>query len=273
MPAMYVERVARPSFFSRLDVRTKLMVMVLVSTLIFVWENVFYQAALFLSVMALLVSAHVDLAYIRRGLTLMVPFAIINLLIHGLWNEVGRTPVVLTPEWVPMLGGRFGLFWEGLVFGLMIDFRMLATFFALPLIVLTTDINDLVVGLVRLRVPYKVAFIFSIALRFVPFLFSEINAIMEAQRLRGLAMEKMNVFRRIPVFATLSVPLIVGTLLKAQTIEVALQSKAFSGNPRRTYLNEIALRSVDYAIMAAGVALFVFSVVARVFWGWGAFVA
>jgi energy-coupling factor transport system permease protein len=273
MPAMYVERVSRPSFFSRLDVRTKLMIMFLVSTLIFVWESVFYQAALFLAVLALLVSAHVELAYIRRGLTLMTPFAIINLLIHGLWNEIGHTPIAVLPEWVPLLGARLGLYWEGLVFGLMIDFRMLATFFVLPLIVLTTDINDLVVGLVRLRIPYKVAFVFSIALRFVPFLFSEINAITEAQRLRGLAMEKMNVIRRIPVFATLSVPLIVGTLLKAQTIEVVLQSKAFSGNPRRTYLNDIALRPVDYAILALGAILFVAAVATRVVWGWGAFVA
>jgi energy-coupling factor transport system permease protein len=86
-------------------------------------------------------------------------------------------------------------------------------------------------------------------------------------------MEKMNVIRRIPVFATLSVPLIVGTLLKAQTIEVVLQSKAFSGNPRRTYLNDIALRPVDYAILALGAILFVAAVATRVVWGWGAFVA
>ena len=273
MPAMYVEHVSRPSAFSRLDVRTKLMVLALVSTLIFVWENIFYQAALFLVVLALLVSAHVDIAYIRRGLSLMVPFVIINLLIHGLWNELGHTPLLALPESVPVLGGRLALYWEGLVFGLMVAFRMLATFFVLPLIVLTTDVNDLVVGLVRMRVPYKIAFVFSIALRFVPFLFGEINAIMEAQRLRGLAMEKMNILRRIPIFATLSIPLIVGTLLKAQTIEVVLQSKAFSGDPRRTYLNDIALRPIDYGLLVLGVLLFAGAVVTRVILGWGTFLA
>jgi energy-coupling factor transport system permease protein len=276
MRPMYVERVAQPSFFSRLDVRTKLMIMFLVLFLILVWENIFYQIGLFLIVLALALSAHLDQRQIRRTVLLMAPFMTLSILIQGFFNIIGKTAIITlftVPAWVPLFAGPFTLYYEGLIFGLMVVFRLLSPILVMPLVVLTTDVNDLVLGLVKIRVPYKVAFIFSITLRFVPFIFGEIDAITEAQRLRGLALEKMGIIQRIPVFASLAVPLIIGSLLKAQTLDVVLQSKAFSGSPVRTYMREIRLRAVDYAIIYGGLAFFVLAVIMRWAFGWGAFVS
>lgn len=275
MPAMYVQHVSRPSFFSRLDVRVKLLFMFMVSTLILIWDNIFYQAAMFLVIMALVFSSHIDPGMVKKLFAVMIPFTIIMILIQGLWSPIGQTPLLILLDPVPFIGGNLTLYWEGLVFGIMVAFRLLSPLFALPLVVMTTDVNDLVVTLTRLRIPFKVAFIFSITLRFVPFIFSEVGAIMEAQRLRGLAIEKMNFFRRIPVFASLLVPLILGSLLKAQTLEIVLQSKAFSGSPKRTFLNEnnIRLRSVDYVLLIGGFIFFIGAVITRLTLGWGGFVA
>lgn len=275
MPAMYVQHVSHPSFFSRLDVRVKLLFMFLISTLIFVWDNVFLQAAMFLLVMVLVFTSHVDRAVVQKLFAVMIPFTLIMIIIQSLWSPIGKTALFSLPEWIPFIGGKLTLYWEGLVFGVMVAFRLLSPLFALPLIVMTTDVNDLVVTLVRLRIPFKVAFIFSITLRFVPFIFAEIAAIMEAQRLRGLAIEKMNFFRRIPIFASMLIPLILGSLLKAQTLEIVLQSKAFSGSPQRTFLNEneIYLRPIDYAILIGGGIFFVGAVITRLTLGWGGFVA
>lgn len=275
MPAMYVQHVSRPSFFSQLDVRVKLLFMFLVSTLIFVWDNVLYQGAMFLVVMVLVFTSHIDKSLIKKLFAVITPFIILMTTIQGVWSPIGQTVLLGVPNWVPFLGGRLSLHWEGLVFGIMVAFRLLTPLFALPLVVMTTDVNDLVVGLVRVRVPFKIAFIFSITLRFVPFIFGEIGAITEAQRLRGLAIEKMNFFRRIPVFASMLVPLILGSLLKAQTLEIVLQSKAFSGSRERTFLNEnaVRLRPLDIALLVGGVLLFVGAVVARLTLGWGSFIA
>ena len=46
--------------------------------------------------------------------------------------------------------------------------------------------------MVRIRIPYKVAFVFSATLRFFPLLIQEFNTIIEAQRLRGIAFEEMD---------------------------------------------------------------------------------
>lgn len=273
MRAMYVEHISRPSFFSRLDVRTKLFILFLVSVLIFVWENVFYVGAMFLVVLALALSAHLDRRLIWRLFTIMVPFILLAVILQGLFNIRGVTPLLTLPKWVPLIGGKISLYREGVVFGMVVVFRLLSPLYAMPLVVMTTDVNDLVVGLTRMRVPYKVAFIFSITLRFVPFIFGEIDAITEAQRLRGLALEKMNFIRRIPVFASLAVPLILGSLLKAQTLDVVLQSKAFSGSPNRTYMTEIRLAPIDYVLIVSGAVLFVGAIVTRLAFHWGSFIS
>lgn len=276
MRTMYVQQVSQSSYFSRLDVRTKMLVMFLVLLAVILWENIFYQMALFLGVLVLAISAHLDRRQIQRTIMLMTPFMALSLLTQGFFNIIGKTAIITlftVPAWVPLFAGPFTLYYEGLIFGLMVIFRFLSTALVLPLVMLTTDMNDLVLGLVHMRVPYKVAFIFSITLRFVPFIFGEIDAISEAQRLRGLALEKMNVIQRIPVFASLAVPLIIGSLLKAQTLDVVLQSKAFSGSPIRTYMTEIRLRAIDYAIIYGGTAFYILAVIMRAAFGWGAFVA
>lgn len=273
MPSMYVERISRPSFFSRLDVRVKLFIMFLASTLIFVWESIVYQFAMLLVALGLALSAHIGIRYIRRLFIAMIPFMLLVLLIHGLFNPQGQRAIASVPEWVPLLGGRLSLYWEGLVFGGMVLCRILTPLLILPLVVMTTDVNDLMLGLVKLRVPYKVAYVFSVGLRFVPFIFSEITTITEAQRLRGLAIEKMGFIKRIPVFASLAVPLILGALAKAQTLEIALQSKAFSGSSERTFTNDFRMRGTDYLALTGGVVLLLGAILTRLLLDWGAFVS
>ena len=276
MRAMTIEQVTEESFFSNLDVRTKLIFMFFTIIIILVWENIYYQIVLFAVVLLLAFNSRMDPAQIRKTFILMIPIILISVLAQAFFNIRGVTELITLftiPEWVPVFNGPVTLYWEGLVFGFMVVFRFLTPVLALPMVVLTTDVNDLVLGLVKMRVPYKVAYIFSIALRFVPFIFAQVDSISEAQRLRGLAIEKMNIFQRVPVFASMAVPLILGSLLRAQTLDVVLQSKAFRGTADRTYMDEIHMRPADYVMIAAMILILVGSIVLRALYGWGDFIA
>jgi energy-coupling factor transport system permease protein len=114
----------------------------------------------------------------------------------------------------------------------------------------------MIVALVRAKVPYNIAFIFSSTLRFFPLLIQEFSLIMEAQRLRGLAFEKMGVVKRVRMYAGIAVPLILNAMVKSQQLEVVLQSKAFSGSPDRTYLHESVLKPLDYSLIAFFILFF-----------------
>src|SRR5215831_4900453 len=264
---------ARHSPFSSLDVRAKLAILATTLILAFSWESPVLSGTLACGVLLLWPLARLAGRDLKRLLFLMSPFLVIILLVHGVLNEVvGRTTLLgPVPTWVPLVGGRLRVTSEGLLYGLVVVSRTLALIFILPVIVLTTDPNTLVVGLVRLGVPYTGAFVFSSALRFLPSVLAEAAALVEAQRLRGLDLERLGLWARGRAYARVAVPLVLGILIKSQQLEVVLQSKAFSGSAERTYLEPLELRPRDRVVIGASVVLTVLAPLLRFGYGVGAF--
>ncbi|MBM4429466.1 MAG: energy-coupling factor transporter transmembrane protein EcfT [Chloroflexi bacterium] len=248
----------RESPLQRLDVRSKLAFLLATTFLAFLWESPLLTGLLVALILLLCLIAGIRMAYLRQMLRLMLPFYAIVLLTHGFWNtSVGRTAIWAAPQGWWLIGGKLRLTSEGLVYGLMVVFRTLSLILVIPLVIFTTDLNQLIVGLVRIGLPYKVAFTFSATLRFVPLLLEEIGSISEAQRLRGLALEKMNLIKRLQVYARIAVPLILGAMTRSQQLEIVLATRAFCGSPQRTFLQEPRLRGLDYAlvVLCLGVSL------------------
>jgi energy-coupling factor transport system permease protein len=257
---MKFQTVERDSFFSRLDFRPKLFVVMIVTIIAFAWESPLLQLILAVVIVATCLLVGVKWSYIRTILLIMIPFYLLLLLTHAFFNRdqvmalegydsLDQLRRIFTfPENWPIIGGSFAT-WDGLIYGFNVIFKTLTLTLVIPLAVFTTEVNNMIVGMVRAKIPYKIAFIFSSTLRFFPLLIGEFTAIIEAQRLRGLAMEKMSPIKRVKVYSKVAVPLILGALVKSQQLEVVLQSKAFSGSPDRTYLHESILKPADYAIM------------------------
>ncbi len=259
--------------FSSLDVRAKLAILAATVVLAFSWESPVLSGALAGVVLLLWPLARLAGRDLKRLLLLMAPFLLIVLLVHGVLNEVvGRTTLLgPIPAWVPLVGGRLRVTSEGLLYGFVVICRTVALILTVPLVVLTTDPNTLVVGLVRLKVPYTAAFVFSSALRFLPLVLSEAAALLEAQRLRGLALERLSFWTRGRAYARIAVPLILGALIKSQQLEVVLQSKAFSGSAERTYLVPLQLRARDWLVMSAAAVSVIVALFLRFAYGVGAF--
>jgi len=264
---------ARHSLFSSLDVRAKLAILAATVVLAFSWENPAFSGALACGVLLLWSLARLEWRDLKRLLFFMSPFFVIVLLVHGVFNEVvGRTPLLgPVPAWVPLVGGRLRVTSEGLLYGLVVISRTLALILILPVVVLTTDPNTLVVGLVRLRVPYTGAFVFSSALRFLPLVLGEAAALIEAQRLRGVDLEKLGLWARGRAYTRVAVPLVLGALIKSQQLEVVLQSKAFSGSAERTYLVSLELRMRDRVVIGISALMIVVVPILRFGYGIGAF--
>jgi energy-coupling factor transport system permease protein len=273
------QTVRRDSIFTRLDFRVKLVMMVVLMVIAFAWESPLLQIGLCGAVVLATLLAGVRLSYLRTVLLVMLPFYLLLLVTMGLFNVtqvqrlLGREALTylyrLPADW--WLIGGVGFTLEGLLYGVNVVFKTLTMALVIPLVIFTTDVDHIVTSLVRARVPYPVAFVFSATLRFFPVLFAEAQSIIEAQRLRGLALESMGLIRRARVYANIAVPLILSSLVKSQQLEIVLQSKAFSTNPNRTYLHESTLHTADYLTMAFFGALLVTAAVAYFWLGVGRF--
>jgi energy-coupling factor transport system permease protein len=273
------QTVNRDSMFTRLDFRTKLIMMGVITVIAFLWESPITGGLLALSVTLSCVFAGVKLDYLGTVLKVMLPFYIFLLLTMGFFNidqvkaltdKTVLTPLLTLPDNWWLIGGKM-MSQEGTLYGVNLICKTLTMVLVIPLAIFTTDVNQMIVGMVRAKIPYKIVFIFSSTLRFFPLLLEEIQTIIEAQRLRGLAIEKMNLIRKGMVYATIAVPLILNAMAKSQKLEIVLQSKAFSGSSERTYIHESVLNQEDYVTISFFIVMFIMAIILYIGWGVGQF--
>jgi energy-coupling factor transport system permease protein len=253
-----------PLRLDRIDARAKLAVFAAGTGVALLWDDPRLNAALLVAVLAACLAAGVSGAYLRLMLRAMIPLALLLLVTHGwfdtryvlrLTGHAALTPLWVAPHAWPWVGGAI-LSREGLLYGCNVAAKSVTLLLLIPLCVFTTAPDNLIVGLVKLRLPYRVTFVLASTLRFFPLLFAEIQGVRDAQRLRGLIFEDLGPFERIRAHARVAVPAILGAMFRAQQMEVVLQSKAFSGSSDRTYLHDSTLRPADWLVITgAGLAL------------------
>lgn len=258
MSAPTLQTASRITAFSGIDFRAKLALFISASALAVICNRPSLSAALMAAALLGCLAAGISRGYLGLMFRVMTPFFILMLLTHGFFNVgyvkhlTGQTELsalFTLPGWLPVMGGR-ALSAEGLLYGVNVLMKSMTFLLVVPLVVFTTQVDNLVVGLVKMRVPYKLAFVLSSTLRFFPLFFAEIQAVKETQRLRGYAMEEMSAAERVRTYAKIAVPVILGAMFRAQQLEVVLQAKAFSGRGKRTYLHESVLRGGEWLVIA-----------------------
>ncbi len=261
----------RPTAFSRLDFRAKLAAVLAASLAAVLWDDPGMGALLALATIGACLAAGIGARYLALVGRVMAPFLLLLVLTHGFFNVqlvlrlTGRaalTPLFTVPPSWP-LAGSMVFSREGFLYGISVVCKSVTLLLLVPLCVLTTDPNNIVVGLVRMKVPYKFAFAFSSTLRFFPLLLEEIGLVIEAQRLRGFAVEEMGVAERVRTYAKVAIPVTLGAMFKAQQIEIVLQARGFSGSARRTYLHDSELGLSGRLVVAASVAAAALVVILR----------
>ena len=159
--------------------------------------------------------------------------------------------------------GPFQISREALGYGLAMGIR-LVTFVSTGILFLSVTRNEEITqGLIRIKVPYPVAFALSTALRLVPTFVGAGATIIQAQRSRGLDLEKGNIFRRVGQFIPQAVPLLIYALRYTNLLAMALECRGFDPGYPRTWYREMKLGSRDYGVLAGGLFLIGLAVFVR----------
>jgi len=146
------------------------------------------------------------------------------------------------------------VFGQGLRTGLMIGCRVVALTALMPALTMTTDPQLLALGITRLGLPYRAAYIITSTLNLIPSFEEEARQIMDARRLRGMQSVKLGEYPAIVL------PLMIKALRQAQLMALAMDVRAFGAYPTRTWLRELRLSAADYMAFAAGIAWAVIAV-------------
>jgi energy-coupling factor transport system permease protein len=220
---------------------------------IFIAAIIFYQIIplliLFVMQIPFVLLAHVQRQWLRslRGAAFLAAFIfIVN--IATTYFTKGYTLTALDIESATALTLRFIVLVESF-----------SVFF------LTTSPDHLGLALEESHVPYEFAFAFTTAVRFVPVLAEEAQTIMDAQKARGLELEKGGVLKRIRNYVPVLIPLIVSAIRRSLELAEAMESRAWGATKKRTNLYALKLHKGDYGLLAIIITILSIAVYAYLF--------
>ena len=130
---------------------------------------------------------------------------------------------------------------------------------------LTTSPDHLGLALQQSHVPYEFCFAFTTAVRFVPVLADEAQTIMDAQKARGLELEKGNLLKRVRNYIPILIPLIVNAIRRSLELAESMDSRAWGASKKRTNLYILRLTRTDYILVAISVLMLILAVYVRIY--------
>ena len=142
----------------------------------------------------------------------------------------------------------------GLLLGIMYAARFLTVFLLGALFIATTEPAALVYSLMRRGLPYRYGFLLVLMLRFVPVFERERKTVSDAQRMRGLEIDKRNFKKLYKSLRFTLVPLIVSALAKVDSLVISMEGRAFGFKPARTFMIEDRYGAHNKIMTAASLA-------------------
>lgn len=237
---------AEDSVFHRLDPLSKLAWLIGVSLLAFgayiAWIQIIIAGSVLLTALLLAKLTPVD---IIRGTWLFILACTSFFVIQSL---------TLPGTTVAFHVFSIAIYAESADYALASALRIYTIILSSMVFVRTTDPRDLAIALVtQMKLPYRIAYAFFIALRIVPTIEEEIKIIRAAHAVRGVARQR-SIAGRIGEMKRYAMPLLVGSLRRASMMVMSMEGRAFGAYPTRTFVDAPRLRAPGIALMAATLA-------------------
>jgi energy-coupling factor transport system permease protein len=130
---------------------------------------------------------------------------------------------------------------------------------------LTTSPDHLGLALEQTRIPYEFCFAFTTAVRFVPVLAEEAQTIMDAQKARGLELERGNFLKKIRNYIPILIPLIVSAIRRSLELAEAMESRAWGAVKKRTNLYVLKMHRGDLVLIVITTGILMAAIYVRLY--------
>jgi len=228
-----------------IDPRTKIILVLCLTSMVLVVENIWFVLGIgVISILcAVLMGANI-IGMIRRYKRILILLISISL-IQSIFTA--DTKVLIELAGIPILTEK------GVALGIKTFVRMLVILTS-GIIMSTSNYRETIQGLIQWKVPYKIAFMTSLSLRFIPIFMEEIKDSMVALQLKGIDLKKIPFGKKARLYVYLFTPIILSSLKHAEEIAIAMESRAFGAYKTRVEYLVLTLKKMDYGIMAVTVA-------------------
>jgi len=214
---------------------TKLIWVFMVAAGLFLYQTPWSGGIMFILIVLLaMIFGRIPLKTILSSASLIFGLGILLMIFH-FFADPGEPVLKLGPLTVTDGGLR-----QGPIFFFRLSVVVLASF----ILIWTTDARDLMVSIAKAGIPYRYAFAVFLALRFLPLVQREVDAVQAAHTIRGRA-ARSDVVHRFKLWQRYVFTILINGLRKAESAATALDCRAFGCYSTRTYLKDITYKPSD----------------------------
>jgi energy-coupling factor transport system permease protein len=241
----------RASLMNRIYPLVKLVWVFVVAIGLFIYKSPISGAVMFISVLLLAtIAGKIPLKQILGSSKIILMLGILLMVFH-FFADPGNTLLKIGPLSVTDNG-----LYQGPIFFFRLSVVVLASF----VLIWTTDTRDLMVSLTKAGIPYRGAFAVFLALRFLPLIQREVDAVRAAHSIRGKS-SSSGLVHRFKLWQRYIFTILINGLRKAETTATSLECRAFGLYPTRTYLKDIQFNPWDLLLLVVTVVMTVVLVV------------
>ncbi len=242
------------TFMHRMTPNTKFLWGMVVLAWVFIMVNPLYVLILGIVVLGIAkFFAGMSLRHLLLTVLIMGLAGVFIIIFQGLLFP-GKTVLFVAGPFHPTL--------EGVMVGLAIALRILVIVASSSIIAKTTDPRDVFLSMIKLGLPYTLAYGMFAALRFIPLMEYEAETIREAQMVRGIIQQnKGGLNSRLTQAKNFLIPFIASGIRMAQQGAIALDVRAFGITPSRTYLRELKPDPAGWIFTSAWTVAFILFII------------
>jgi len=247
------------SLLHQLDPRVKLASFILLIAAVTFTSSYLGNAILLIAILGLIIASQIPIRYTLAGVRPAIPFIVLFAVMQLLF---------LGEFYIPPAGLHTILKWgpvhitNGSVQLVIVSIcRLVELLFLVSLLTFTTTTTELTHGVESLMSPlakfgfpaHELALVMTIALRFVPILALELEAIAKAQASRGADFGRRGRLRFVQQarqLLPLLVPLFINALRRAEDLILAMEARCYVGGKGRTHLVRFHSSLRDYVFLA-----------------------
>jgi len=138
----------------------------------------------------------------------------------------------------------------GIEIGILVLLR-LALFIICGAMFTCYTVRSLIQGMVQVKMPYEVAYMISVGVRFVPKLAEELKDSLTALQLRGVVIEELKLKKKLSLYTYLILPVIVSSMQNAKELAMSMEMRAFRAYRQRTSFFTLKFKKSDYVLLGS----------------------
>lgn len=229
-----------------IDSRTRIILVILISTSAIIIKDIIGLMALLLLTLVYCKFFSISIGQSTKRLRNLWYVFITLALIQSIFTHGGNALI--------SIGGVKVLTTEGLISGISIIIRMSIIVFS-AMIIASAGALNVIYGLIAMKLPYEIAYMVLLAMKFLPIFREEFMDSIIAVQLSGVNLKKIPWGQKLSLYSYVLMPSIINALKRARYISISMECRSFRAYPNRTSFCKLQMNKTDYIIILVTLAL------------------